>query len=301
MKKLISNALIAVLSVMIMANAFAEEVVDTRGTELNEAVSVLSQLKILEGYDDGGFKLDDTITRAEFAAVVCRMIGLGNAAEADADDVFTDVPAGHWAAGYITMAYQAGIVEGNGDGTFKPDKDVTYEQVIKMIVCSLGYYPKAMSLGGYPTGYIMVSNQEGITINTNEASRGTVAQFVYRALTTPIMEQTVWGQNPEFKRMDNLSLLYAKHATIKAVAKITGFSDDGKAKVEYLSIDKTAENNGWYTDELDTSMPAESKLLSGEISTGDFDLTGLNDTYFTAFISIADESNPAISAYYVGE
>jgi hypothetical protein len=300
MKKFISGAIIVILTMLVTANAFAVETVSA-----DDALSVLSQLKIFEG-GDGDLRPSGAITRAEFAAVVCRMKGYGEAAEENrAGHIFTDVPSGHWASGYIAMAFQAGIVAGNGDGTFEPDENVTYEQVIKMIVCAVGYEPKAASLGGYPTGHLMVANQEGITAGTTsttnsfgETPRSTVAKLAYQAITIPIMDQITWGPNAEYKKMENISLLYSGLGIIKATAKITELSDGGKAKVEYSSIDKVAENNGWYINEFDTSLPVVPNLLSDEISVGDFDLTDLKDEYFTAFLSIANVEIPVLSAYY---
>ena len=49
---------------------------------------------------------------------------------------FTDVDASHWAKNYIQTAYNLGIIAGMGDGTFAPDAPVTYEQALKMVVCT---------------------------------------------------------------------------------------------------------------------------------------------------------------------
>ena len=66
-----------------------------------------------------------------------------NAAQADAlstsNDPFTDVPASHWAAGYIAYCANAGIINGMGDGTFAPDSPVTGLQFAKMLLCAVGY------------------------------------------------------------------------------------------------------------------------------------------------------------------
>ena len=95
----------------------------------SEAVAVLSALDILEGYEDGSFKPDATITRAEFATVVIRMLGLADSASGGAE-IFTDVAADHWANGYIALAAQQGIVNGYGDGRFGPEDPVKYQEAI---------------------------------------------------------------------------------------------------------------------------------------------------------------------------
>ena len=121
---------------------------DSDESKKNEAVTVMSALNLLKGYEDGTFGPDKTITRAEFAAVVVRMLGMEDAAAGAATATnFTDVPATHWAAGYVKIANQKGIIAGYGDGTFGPDDEVTYEQAIKMLVCALGYAMLPATLG----------------------------------------------------------------------------------------------------------------------------------------------------------
>ena len=83
--------------------------------------------KIMEGYEDGSFKPNDKITRAEFTAVVARYNSL-----ADMTSTFEDV-IGHWAAGYIGSVTSKGWINGYPDGTFKPEKDISREEVATMV------------------------------------------------------------------------------------------------------------------------------------------------------------------------
>lgn len=83
---------------------------------------------------------EKSITRAEMAAVVCRMLGKENDAEkAVGSTAFSDVTSTHWASGYINICAKIGIISGDGDGKFRPEDDVKYEEAIKMIVCAMGY------------------------------------------------------------------------------------------------------------------------------------------------------------------
>ncbi|MBE7052012.1 MAG: S-layer homology domain-containing protein [Ruminococcaceae bacterium] len=190
------------------------------------AVSTLSSLGILTGYEDGTFKPDGDITRAEFSAVVCR--ALGAKVSGTAATPFTDVAADHWASGYI--AYVAGqkIVNGMGDGTFAPDANVTVEQAVKMLVVALGFEPMAAQRGGYPTGYMVVANTYGITegiaaAQTANASRAIVSQLVYNALDVPMMEQTGFGTQIEYQIQDGTNGKdYKTLLTNLDVAKLDG-------------------------------------------------------------------------------
>lgn len=200
-------AMTMVMSTMVFAaNPFKD--VDDAATYA-EAVTMLSDLKILAGYEeeDGTyFKPDQTITRAEVAKVIVCALGAEDAAAGASNlNTFSDVDATHWAAGYVNyIAGYNNIIAGYGDGTFGPSDPVLYEQVIKMIVCALGYYPMAMQRGGYPTGFLAVASELGLTKGATgsagePAKRWVVARALYNALTVPMMKQTGWDINaPEY-------------------------------------------------------------------------------------------------------
>lgn len=152
----------------------------------NEAIGLLSILGIFEGYEDGSFQPEATITRAEMSAVILRTINRKDTLTYR--NVFTDV-TNHWAADIIQTAYDADIINGMGDGTFAPDAPVTYDQAIKMVVCALNYGLYAGAQGGYPTGYLLVANKKDVQITKNadgevgeQVTRGTVAKMIYNAL-----------------------------------------------------------------------------------------------------------------------
>ncbi len=199
-------AFMVVVAMMFSTIAFAasvpEDVIDT---DSEEAVVTLGALDIIQGYDEDGvtlFKPDNTITRAEFAAVMTRALGMGTAVDAlKGPTPFIDVPVDHWATGNINMAVQIGFIVGHGDGTFGPEDPVTFEQAIKMIVSSLGYDRVAATRGGYPTGYLVVASQEQITKGVKGGSgepalRGTVAKLLYNSLEVGLMEQKTFPRDP---------------------------------------------------------------------------------------------------------
>ena len=199
-------ALVLAFSMMLSVVAFASYNDVDADADYAGAVELLSALDIIKGDDLGNFNPDNTITRAEFAAIVCRAKGLENAAEgAKGATSFKDVAADHWASGYINLATQNGIINGYGDGNFGPEDKVTYEQAVKMLVCALGFEPMAANKGGFPTGYLVVANQYKITAGVKssvEAPRKTVAQLVYNALTTPMMDQTSYGTDASWEVLD---------------------------------------------------------------------------------------------------
>ena len=203
-------AVLVVVTMMISTVAFASFSDVKDGTSVANAVNVGVGLNLFKGYEDGTFKAEGDITRAEFAAIVVRALGQeAQANGAKSATSFTDVKADHWAAGYINIVTRLGVVNGYGDGTFGPEDKVLYEQAIKMIVVALGYTP-AIGAAGYPVGYLTKAGELGITSgvagsNGVAANRGTVAQLVFNALDVPLMQQTGYGTNLDYVVQDGFN------------------------------------------------------------------------------------------------
>lgn len=199
MKKLLalmlSMAMVFTIGTSVMAYSDVEE-----GTYVSEAVTVLSNLDILNGYEDSTFKPEATITRAEMAKIVCEALGYYGMGSDKTP--FDDVEPKHWAAGYINTAAGLGIINGYGDGKFGPEDTVTYEQAVKMVVSALGYEPMATDKGGWPTGYTSIAANIGLTKNMSSSARGDIAVLIYNALTTPVMEQTSYGSDTRYEVLD---------------------------------------------------------------------------------------------------
>lgn len=199
MKKIIGLLLCMTLAFTtpILAYSDVEE-----GIYVSEAITILSNFNVLNGYEDGTFKPEATVTRAEMAKIICEM--LGNKGLGKSDTVFTDVPNTHWASGYISTINSLNVINGYGDGTYGPEDTVKYKDAIKMVVAALGYNPVAEVNGGYPGGYQVIASSTGILnnitgVNADEfATRGVIAQMVYNSLTVPMMTQTGFGTNTSY-------------------------------------------------------------------------------------------------------
>ena len=99
-----------------------------------DCVGFLEQKGIVEGDPDGYFRPEDPISRAEFAAMAVRMQEL---TESEVDR-FSDVSETHWAYGYIGRAAERGWINGYGDGTFRPEDDITRAEATSLIHRMLG-------------------------------------------------------------------------------------------------------------------------------------------------------------------
>ncbi len=280
----LSKVLSLVLAVVMLFGMQAFAFTDVAATaSYAEAVQVLSALDIINGYEDGTFKPEGKITRAEYAAIVCRVLDMEDAGANKVGGYFTDVTADHWASGYIATASQLGIINGMGDGTFAPEAEVTYEQAIAMLVRALGYEKKAQSIGGYPTGYMVIANQESITVGTSNtaggASRGTVARLTYNALTVPMMDQTSWGTDEKFEPIPTQSLLWTKLDAVKAdvtIASVPLSKEATDVTLGTATVDKVAQANGYV-------VPGTAKING-------VDLVGMQGLKATVILDKSDDA-----------
>lgn len=202
LKKVIAS--ICVIAMMLTTVAFAATYSDVaEDSAYYEAVETLNKLGIVTGYEDGTYKPEDGVTRAEMAALVARIQGFGETAAAQTATAFADVPASHWASGYVASAASLKIINGYGDGNFGPEDPVLFEQAVKMVMATLGYTPYAEFNGGYPGGYISAAQRYSVLAGVSnatmgtKANRGTIAQLLANAIDTPIMKQASWSTSGE--------------------------------------------------------------------------------------------------------
>ena len=103
----------------------------------NTAISTMTGLDIVRGYDAAAFGPGDPITRAQFAAICARFdTGKNNGSR-----TFSDIE-GHWAKAYIERAAELGWISGFQDGTFRPDAYITRAQAVTMINRMLNRVPE---------------------------------------------------------------------------------------------------------------------------------------------------------------
>lgn len=165
-----------------------------------EYILALGYLNLFKGDEKGNFNPENTITRAEFATIVCRMLGYEKETQKyKGKIVFDDVSSSHWASGYIYVASELGIINGYGNGVFGPEDPVTYEQAVKMLVCAVGndkvHICEASGVScpnnkiPYPYGYMAIARKYNITDSAykvgDRAPRKLTAKLLYQVLDVP--------------------------------------------------------------------------------------------------------------------
>ena len=170
-----------------------------------EVVDTLVALGVVNGYDDGSFKPNGTVTRAEMAKMIY-VLRTGNSdASAYNDDKtsFTDIGS-HWARGYIKYCQSLGIIAGKSNTKFVPNEKVSAQEAAKMLLVTLGYDAQKAGLVG--TGWASKTNaladENGLLEDVNTSftaacPRQYAAQLIYNA----IFAHTVVLRDGEYTNM----------------------------------------------------------------------------------------------------
>ena len=218
LKKILALALALVMSLSLMAtaNAFTDDdsITDTYET----AVTVLSGLKVFQGYDDGSFLPKGAITRAEVAAIIYRIV-TGDVADTQvgiyADyNKFDDVASTSWYAGYVNFCANAEYIKGYDARTFGPNDPVTGYQALAMILRALGYDKNGEFTGtNWQVQTAAVGESQGITKNITAGTLGTpatrevVAEILFRAILVPKATYTpAFGYQTSVNGVENTSI-----------------------------------------------------------------------------------------------
>lgn len=273
-------ALVAVFALALTTIASAASFTDVaEDSPYYRAVEQLHKIGIIDGYTDGTFKPEQTVTRAEMAKLIAAMQGYAESAEGKSTTKFSDVPSTHWASGYIASATGTAI-NGLPDGTFAPENPVKYEEAVKMIMATLGYKVIAEADGGYPMGYISAAIKEKVTedvTNANigtEASRGTIAQLIYNAIDTPLVEQITWNKDGsgDYIKYDGETKYNGSPVSYKTLMS---------ENLEIVKAEGVVMNNSYFgltedVTSIDLDDDAEVSVYVTKIWGDDFDYFDLN-------------------------
>lgn len=163
-KRFISLCLTLALTAATAGAAFS----DISSGSLQQTASVLGSLGIMQGTGNNRFEPNRPLTRAEFCKLAVTAMGIDDASPYASYTIFPGVRASHWAARYVNAALRHPdfkdnyIIRGYADGTFGPDRQLTYGEVCTMLLRMLGY--KESDIGPFwPADYIAQANALGLT------------------------------------------------------------------------------------------------------------------------------------------
>ena len=200
MKRFLSLVLSLVMVMsLVTISAGAKDFTDDETITYDEAVAVVSEVGIVDGYPDGSFKPTAVLTRGAAAKIICNMI-LGPAAASNmtaSAAPFKDVPANHTFAAQIAYCAQQGIINGYPDGTFKPGNTLTGYAFLKMLEGALGYDGKIEGFTGanwtinvlkIATGIGLLEDVAEGFAGSNSVDRQTACLFAFNTLKADLVE-----------------------------------------------------------------------------------------------------------------
>lgn len=246
MKKILSFVLAFVLVAGTINVAFAQNETKTN----KEKIDYLVEKAYVLG-DAKGLRLNDSITREEFSVLLTKVLNKESAAKAaiDLPSKFTDMKAGYWSNGFVNIASELKIIAGYSDGTFKPRKNVTYQEAIKMLAVASGGKDIMPDQGAnWAVPFISYAANNGILDGLtnleykNEATRENVFVMIYNLLRG--MKETDLSKLTAVVTKTNAnSNLAEKQAEIVVLkSSLEGFKEGGSyivdlnASMDYMDI-----------------------------------------------------------------
>ncbi|MEY9096912.1 N-acetylmuramoyl-L-alanine amidase [Paenibacillus sp. RC84] len=109
---------------------------DIKGHWAESNITMLANKLVVDGVTNTTFQPDRSVTRAEFAAMLVRSLGIQNTG---GSSTFKDVASNQWYADVVATAAKLKLVDGYEDGTFRPNNQITREELSAMVVRALSY------------------------------------------------------------------------------------------------------------------------------------------------------------------
>lgn len=255
LKKVLALVLAFACAFTMFAGAAFTDAADIKATE---AVDTLVALGVIKGYEDGSFRPDATVTRAEMAKMIYVLrTGKDDAsAYAAAATKFDDLNGAStsWAAGYIKYCEALGIIAGKSATKFDPAATVTGEEAAKMLLVTLGYDAEKAGLIGtsWAKTTIALADENGLLDDVNAPlSLALPRQYAAQMIFNAIDAYTVKMTDGEYSNMNIIGNYYPtigeKYMGLKkAVGTLTTVTKDGdtyKVVIEQSADDKEDSTN----------------------------------------------------------
>ena len=206
LKKVLALVLAVVMIMSVVTVASAKTYTDVKGTDnYADAIDALSSLKILDGFEDGTFKADGTLNRAQAAKIVAIVHNAATNGKIDADiadlyanaqNPFVDCNTS-WALPYINYCRITGLADGMTATTYAPKREVTGVQFLKLMLTTLNFNTakEGYTGTGWDINVLNRANEIGLTAGLKDGwkaiapiKRGEAAQILYNALTAYLVE-----------------------------------------------------------------------------------------------------------------
>ncbi|MDH7479074.1 MAG: S-layer homology domain-containing protein [Syntrophomonadaceae bacterium] len=165
--------------------AYEKTFADLVGHWARADIELMAAKHIARGVSDDQFMPDRTITRAEFATMLQRVLGLPLAAAGSA--TFSDVGSGDWYFASVEAAAKAGLVNGYGDGSFKPLAPISRQEMAALVT-------RAMKIAGRSTA---ISAEEASSILARFRDAAAIQGWAREASAIAVKEGIVNGRSAD--------------------------------------------------------------------------------------------------------
>ena len=295
LKKVLALVLVVAMMASFAVTAGAANFTDKSSVKNTEAVEVMSTIGIIDGYADGSFKPEGTLTREQAAKIITYMKLGKTAADKLVATVapYSDVAANRWSAGAIAYCTNEGILAGVGNGKFNPTGELTGLQFAKMLLVALGYDPKIEGL----TGSAWAVNTATLALDADldddvdsalstAISRQNAAQMAFNTLKADLVEYDTttnvnvngavvsvgnskakvvttdksWGKNVKNEKKDNKDV---KEYTVQFAEK---YLQDLKGSDEDDAFGRDATKWTWKNDEIGTYSDEADYTYTAKVS-----------------------------------
>lgn len=196
---------------------------------------------------------NDVVSRIDFAIFLARLLKIDEYADAD-EYYFTDVDTSHYGCAAVNALCEMGIISQNEERSFYPDSVITRAEISKMILVMLGYKDYAEVNGGYPAGYLKLSERSkifcGIDSGNDSFTVSEAALIIMNAASVAMYTPKIYGTDTIEYAVNNGSTifslyhnLYVELGTLKSVGYVSLIDEQNAGQGKVL-----IGNNAYITD-----------------------------------------------------
>ena len=248
MKKFLSLVLALVMTMsLVTVSAGAKDFGDDGEINYKEAVDVMSALEIIDGYADGDFRPQGTLTRGAAAKIIaCMMLGKTTAeALGTSAAPFKDVPVGSTFAGYIAYCVESGLIDGYADGTFRPSGTLTGFAFLKMLLTAMGYDSTVEGFTGsnWTVNVARLAIENGLTdgndnfVGTRAATREEACLYAVNTIQAPLVQYENKGTSITINGVEIAQGASKAEVVTTTVANEQNISDKKVANTNYYVVE----------------------------------------------------------------
>lgn len=202
---------------------------DADGNWAETAISDMASREIISGYPDNTFEPDESITRAEFATIIVRVLGLPDGV---GENTFSDVSDSDWCCGSIETAASYGLMSGYPGGSFGPSDKITREQAMTVVA-------RAMNITGLDAG---LSDDEIASLLAEYPDAAEVSAYAASGAAACLKAGIITGKDGTLAPQDAITRAETAVIVQRLLVK-SGLIDEAKSAPEAVVTDYSSAAN----------------------------------------------------------